>query len=104
MLDAKIKNKRIVNQSDISGFINKSDLNKKIEALPAKAELKAVQDKIVKLHTLDLCYFLGKSFLGDNGFQNMLYVTFLSDYVIGWKLRVFFYLNFFHYMVLSYLT
>ena len=29
------------------------------------------KEKIKKLQTLDLSYFLGKLFLGDNGFQNM---------------------------------
>ena len=29
ILDAKIKNKKSVNESDISGFINESDLQKK---------------------------------------------------------------------------
>ena len=60
-----------------------------------KAELIAEQDKIVKLRTHDLS-FLGKSFLGDDGFQNMfVYQPTLrmlelkkdkgTDYVIGWK-------------------
>ena len=43
ILDAKIKKKR-VNESNISVFINISDLDKKIETLTTKAELKAEQD------------------------------------------------------------
>ena len=31
----------------------------------------AEQDEIVKLQTLDLSYFLGQNFFGDDGFQNM---------------------------------
>ena len=38
----------LVDKSDISGFIDNSDLEKKIALLATKAELKAVQDKIVK--------------------------------------------------------
>ena len=44
--DAKTKHKELVNKSDIS------DLNAKLETLATKAELKAEQDKIVKLHIL----------------------------------------------------
>ena len=32
------------------------------------AESKAEQDKIVKLQTNDLSFFLGKDFFGDDGF------------------------------------
>ena len=42
ILDAKIKKR--VNESNISVFINISDLDKKIETLTTKAELKAEQD------------------------------------------------------------
>ena len=41
--------KQLVDKSDISGFIDHSDLDKKIAKLAAKLELKAVQEKIVKL-------------------------------------------------------
>ena len=43
-LDVKIT-KKSVNESDISGFINNCDLNKKIETLSTMAELKAKKDK-----------------------------------------------------------
>ena len=36
-----------------------------------KRESKAEENKIEKLATLDLSYFLGKSFFGDDSFQNM---------------------------------
>ena len=39
--------------------------------LAAKAELKTEQDKIVKLEVFDSSYFLGKTFFGDDGSQNM---------------------------------
>ena len=41
MLDAKIRNKESVDKSDIYKFIINSDLDKKIETLATKAELKA---------------------------------------------------------------
>ena len=37
--------KKLVNESDISGFINNSDLNKKIETLASRAELKVKKKK-----------------------------------------------------------
>ena len=43
ILDAKIKQKELANKSDISNLVKNSDL------LATKAELKAKQDKIVKL-------------------------------------------------------
>ena len=39
--------------------------------LAAKPELKAEQNKIVKLKTYDLTYFLGKNIFSDQGSQNM---------------------------------
>ena len=65
-----IQSKKI-NKSDISGIINNSDLNENIKPSTAKAELKAEQDKTVKLQKHDLSFFLGKNLFGDNGFQNM---------------------------------
>ena len=44
MFNAEIKEKRLVNKSDIFGFMDNSELDKKI----ARLELKAEQDKIVK--------------------------------------------------------
>ena len=96
IIDAKIKQKELVNKSNISNFSKNSDLNTKLKALATKAELKAKEYKIVKLQTHDLCYFLGKIFFGDDGFQNMfvyqpkpkldtleLKEDKVNDYVIG---------------------
>ena len=43
----------------------------KLAILATKAELKTEQDKIVKLEVFDSSYFLGKTFFGNDGFQNM---------------------------------
>ena len=57
ILDAKIK--KIVNKSEISGFINNTDSNKKIETQAIKAELKTEKDKIEKLKMYDSSIFIG---------------------------------------------
>ena len=57
ILDAKIK--KLVNKSDISGCINNTDLNKKIETQAIEAELKAEKGKIEKLKTYDSSIFIG---------------------------------------------
>ena len=44
------------------------NLNTKFTASAKKPELKAEQDKIVKLQTYDLEYFLGKNVFGGHGF------------------------------------
>ena len=41
ILDEKIKNKEIVNESGVSRFTNNSDLDKKIATLTTKAEKKS---------------------------------------------------------------
>ena len=43
-------------------MVEKSDLNTKLVTLTTKAELKAEQDKIVRLKTYDSSYFVGKMF------------------------------------------
>ena len=58
-----INEKGFIEKSNISNLIKNSDLNTKLATLATKAELKAKQDKIVKLQTRDLSYFLGKIFL-----------------------------------------
>ena len=45
----KIKSEGLVNKSDIAGFINNADLDKKVETLATKAEIKGEKDKTVKL-------------------------------------------------------
>ena len=57
----KIKEKQLLDKSDITGFINNSDLNKKVGTLATNAELKKEQDKITKLKRFDWSYFCGKS-------------------------------------------
>ena len=48
-----IKSKELVNKFDIAGFINNAELDKKkVATLATKAELKAEQDKIIKLQPL----------------------------------------------------
>ena len=71
LLDAKIKQKELVNKSDISNLVKNSDLNTNIAPLTTKAELKKEQDKIVKHQVFDSSYFHGKNFLGDDGVQYM---------------------------------
>ena len=54
-------------KSDIAGFINNSDLNKRVATLTTREELKAEQDKIVKSQAIDSSYFRDKShFEGDD--------------------------------------
>ena len=62
ILHAKVKYTKLVNESDISGFMNNSDLYEKVKKLATKAELKAKQYKTVKLQMYDLSYFLGNFF------------------------------------------
>ena len=59
----------ILNESDISGLVNNSDLDKR---LAAKAELKAEQNKTVKLKTYDSSLFIGQSYFLNDGSQNLL--------------------------------
>ena len=61
IINVKIKEKKLVNKSNISGFIGNFDLNEILEKLATKAELKLQQDKIVKLKVLDSSYFQSKS-------------------------------------------
>ena len=53
-------------------YVKNADSNAKLTTLAAKAELKAEQQKMAKLQTLDLRYFLGKIFFDDDSSQNML--------------------------------
>ena len=48
-----IKQKKLVNKSDISDLVKNSDLNTKLAILAVQAELKKEQDKIVKLKAHD---------------------------------------------------
>ena len=51
-LDSRIK-KKLVHKYDISNLVENSDLNTKLRIRATKAELKAEQDKIVKLEAFD---------------------------------------------------
>ena len=68
ILDAKIKQKELVIKSDTSNLVNNANLNTKLTTLATKAELKAEQDKVVKLQTHDLSFLFGKNFFGNDGF------------------------------------
>ena len=46
MLDAKIKENKLVDQSNISSLVKNFDLNTKLATLARKAELKEEQGKI----------------------------------------------------------
>ena len=72
ILNTNIKEKELLNKSDISGFIDNSNLDKKIAALTTKAELKAEKDKIVELQAFDSSYFRYKSHFEDDGTENYL--------------------------------
>ena len=71
ILDAKIK-ENLVNETNTSGFINNSDLDKKIATINEKAELKVEPDKIVKLQSFDSSYLRVKSYFEDDLTQNYL--------------------------------
>ena len=68
-LDARIKQKELVNKSD------NSDLKTKLCTIKTQAELKAEQDKIIKLGAFDSSYFHGKNFCGDDGFKICLFIN-----------------------------
>ena len=72
ILDTRVKEKELVDNSDISNLVKNSNLNTELGLLAAKAELKAEQDKIVKLQAFDSSYFHTKSHLQDDGRQNYL--------------------------------
>ena len=52
-----LKEIELVDKSDISNGVKKSNLNWKLATRSAKAELKAEQDKMVKRYVFDLSYF-----------------------------------------------
>ena len=61
ILDANIKEEKLVNESDIKGFVNNSDIGNKMKTLATKTKLKIEQDKIIKLQTYDLITFICQS-------------------------------------------
>ena len=72
MVDAKINQKELVNNYDTSNIVKDSDINTKLVTLATKSELKSDQEKIVKLQTFDLSYFLDINFFVDDGYQNII--------------------------------
>ena len=66
-----MKEKRLLDKSDISRFINDCDLDKKIALSATKTELKKEQDKIIKLQAFDSSYFSGKSHFENDVFQHV---------------------------------
>ena len=63
LLDAKKKEKELVEKSNISSLVKNSDLNT------------AEQNKIVKPHAYNLSCFLGKNVFGDGGFKICLLIN-----------------------------
>ena len=61
--DAEIKQERLVDESSIAGFINNSDLDKKVAKLATKTKLKAEQNKITKYKHLIQVILLKKVIL-----------------------------------------
>ena len=76
------KKKGLVNKSDISKFINYSDLDKKIETLATKAELKAEQHKIVKLQMYELSLFIAQYFFIDGSQNLLIFQSILNTFTI----------------------
>ena len=76
----QIKSKNVVDKSDMSRFIKNADLDKKLAILPAKAELKAEQDKILKLQAFDWSSFRGKCHFEKDCTQNYLVFQLIYRY------------------------
>ena len=73
-LDAKITQKKLINESDLNKKIKTSAPKEEVKTLATKAELKAEQDKIVKLKTYDLNLFIGQSYFDNDGGQLYLII------------------------------
>ena len=71
-LTQRYKKKELVDKSDISGFIDNSNLDKKIATPAEKTELKSNQNKITKSEAFDSSYFRDESHYEDDGTQNYL--------------------------------
>ena len=74
--------KKLVDKSDIPGFANKLDLNRKKATLATKAQLKAEQEKIKKLEAFDSSSSSIKSDFEDGGTQNYLVFQSMGRYII----------------------
>ena len=73
-VDAKIKPKELVNKFDISNIVE-NYLTTKLTTFATKAELKAEQDKILKLQAFDSSYFHDKFFLVMMVFKICLFIN-----------------------------
>ena len=69
-LDAKITQKKLVNESDLDKKIKTLGIKEEIKTLATKVELTAEQDKIVKLETYVLSLFIGQSYFVNDASQN----------------------------------
>ena len=69
-LDAKITQKKLVNESDLDKMIKTLGIKEEIKTLATKVELTAEQDKIVKLETYVLSLFIGQSYFVNDASQN----------------------------------
>ena len=78
-LDAKIREKRLLNKFNISNLAKNPELNIKHATVATKAELEVDQDKIVKCRAFDSSYFLGKSYFEYDLGQNYLAFSQFSD-------------------------
>ena len=68
-LDAKITQKKLVNESDLNEKIKTLATKEEIKTLATRAELKVEQDEIVKFQTYDLSFFIGQSYFNNDGAQ-----------------------------------
>ena len=81
ILDAKITQKKIVNQSG-SDEKKKNIRNKRrTKNVSNKGSIKVDQDKMVKLQTNDLSLFIGQIYVGYHGKQNYLVFQSLYAYI-----------------------
>ena len=72
MLDAKIKEKKLVIESSLNEKIKTLATKEEMKTLVTIAELKVEKDKIVKLQAFDSSYFRGKNHFEDGGAQYYL--------------------------------
>ena len=66
ILDIKVKGKGLIYKSDISSFIDNSDLDKIILTLVTKEELKENPYKMVQLQAFDSSFYCSKSHFEDD--------------------------------------
>ena len=94
-----MKQKELINKSNISNLLNNSDLSTKLAALEKKAKLKPEQGKLVKLQVLYSGYFNGKNIFVYQTTFNMLELQKekVTEHVIGWESKGV-YINVLHYI------